>query len=158
MAASERYNTSTDTPRSLCIVPVPSSPQSVKKRGRLHMLPLARHLVERLNVRFLHDEFPLSAHVCTCLSMDKHVHKSVTRSTKKSRSQRLNKGLLITASHELNHSQVILIDDIITTGSTVRACVRILRAQGAHIVAVCALADADKSNTEHADIEGNTDA
>lgn len=127
---------------SLCVVPVPSSMKSLRKRGRNHIFPLAQAVSQELNQDFSQSGYDVRAHVCPCLSMSKKVRKSVQNSSKAERSMRLNHGLVMKkCDHQSRYA--VLVDDIVTTGSTVRSCARVLKDNGKNLVAAYTLADAD---------------
>ncbi|TCD54608.1 ComF family protein [Alloscardovia theropitheci] len=126
----------------LCIVPVPSSPSSIRHRRRAHMIPIAREVARRINTSFSEGTTHCSAHVCPILSIDKRVHKAVTASGKQNRLRRLDRRLQIKPCTHGESSYVILMDDIVTTGATLRSCVRMLRLHGKEVIACCALCDA----------------
>ncbi|WP_418968708.1 ComF family protein [Alloscardovia omnicolens] len=114
------------------------------------MYSLARRVSKTLNTYAKIQGDKWSTHVCSALTMKAHVHKAVTASARGQRMHRLDEGLRLTANHSMNNASVIVLDDIVTTGSTMRACVRFLRAQGANIYAVCCLADVrDNDGEEH---------
>lgn len=56
-----------------------------------------------------------------------------------SRAERLSREAPFVVTHELEGERVILLDDVITTGSTIESCARKLRQAGAQVVAAVAL-------------------
>ncbi len=133
----------TNRMRELCVIPVPSSPQSLRRRGRVHMKPLCTYIVRAIN-QYAHVQgLYIHAHVCSSLSIDKRVHKAVTDSGRRARLKRLDKRLALRSCRAGGISrEAILVDDIVTTGATLRSCVRVLRSAGIEIVGAFALADA----------------
>lgn len=129
--------------QQLLIVPVPSSWKSRRMRGRWQTVVLARAVASKLRALGWQAQYkPL-------LGMRGKAAKSLTLSSGNARATRLNGRLRLThqgrvlAEHA--HSspksyQVILIDDIITTGSTIRACCATLQHEGLPVVTACALA------------------
>lgn len=66
--------------------------------------------------------------------------KSVQTSGAAQRSQRLKGHVSVCPSGSLRNTMVILVDDIVTTGATMRSCVETMRKEGATVVTVLALA------------------
>lgn len=54
------------------------------------------------------------------------------------RSQRLKGHVSVCPSVSLHNTMVILVDDIVTTGATMRSCVETMRKEGATVVTVLA--------------------
>lgn len=133
---------------SWCIVPAPSSQSSLRRRGRAHMHNVAQLISRMMNAYSRAYGLAWSAHVCDAVGMTPQVHKAVTANDRHNRLHRLDKGLRLCATHSMAHAQVILIDDIVTTGSTMRACIRFLRSHHAQIVVACCLADVREQNAD----------
>ncbi|MFD0704862.1 ComF family protein [Alloscardovia venturai] len=130
----------------ICVIPVPSSEKSIQQRGRVHILPIACAVCEGLEIYSRQSKTALKSHVCRALTIEKHTKKSVTQSDRRQRSTRLLHSLRLCAPHRMNHHCVILVDDIATTGSTLRACARKLKRHGADVL--CAVVIADSSLEE----------
>ena len=111
----------------LCIVPAPSSPRSVMRRGRRHLVPLARTLTATLRSR------GYEARMCHALNAMRVRGKSVSTRGRAGRLHRLDGGFAVRsrAIPLLRGTRVILLDDIVTTGTTLRHGVSALRQAGA---------------------------
>lgn len=129
------------------LVPVPSSGRSVRARGRPHMTVLS-HAVCRL----LCGEYGYDAVVADVLIVARHGGRSVSLSSAQQRHDRMGDRFRVRGRlhdgclHDMGCRDagvgtVILLDDIITTGSTLRGCADVLAAAGIHVSAAIALAD-----------------
>lgn len=116
-----------DLPTDLsAVVPVPSPSRRLRYRGHNPAALLARPLAQSLGV-------PLR-HVLTCSSQQ--AAKGLTGTQRREAAQRF----WVAAPIE---GHVLLVDDVVTTGSTVSECARRLREAGASRVSVAALARAE---------------
>ena len=115
------------------VVPAPSSLVSMRRRGRRHMMPLARNLAS-----FLQEQTGMCVKACEVLKNTGVTGRSVETRGTAQRSRRL-KGR-ITVRREVKDRMVILVDDIVTSGTTMRRCVDALSLQGAEVVTVLSLA------------------
>lgn len=118
------------------ITPMPSSPASIRKRGRRQCVPLARAITRYLCAAHIHASY--GELLCT-----KHVRtKSVQQSNARARQQRIKNHLQLTrAGQRMDHTvPVILIDDIVTTGSTMRSACQVLQQHGYTVMSALTLA------------------
>lgn len=120
--------------KPVLIVPAPSSRQSVRQRGRRHMMQLAGRLAREL------QRARLSAKVCNALESRGVKRRSVQMRGVAQRSQRLRGHVVVRPGIDLRGVPVVLVDDIITSGTTMRRCVEALQQAGATVVTVLALA------------------
>jgi ComF family protein len=100
------------------IVPVPTASSRIRQRGFDHSAHLARQIAIRLNYQF--------SNALTRLGQ--------TRQVGAERSTRLKQpfgSYLVRYSHMVNGQNILLVDDVVTTGATLRAATRVLRAAGA---------------------------
>ncbi|WP_237564493.1 ComF family protein [Bifidobacterium tibiigranuli] len=125
--------------REILIVPAPSSSRSVRRRGRWHMLPLVRRLARLLR------EGGVNARVAPVLTMRGVARKSVEMRGSSQRAGRIGGHIVMRRGADIEGSLVMLIDDIVTTGSTMRQCVGVLGSSGAIVLTALALAQAGES-------------
>lgn len=111
-----------------CLVHVPTSPEALKERGFDHAADLAKSLSLRLGI----PHFPALAR-----------KPGFRRQSNLSRAQRLlntREAYIIKEGHSLGGLNVLLVDDVLTTGATASTCARALLTAGATKVDVLALA------------------
>lgn len=124
----------------ILIVPVPSSARSIRQRGRWHMLGLAKKLVALLRRR------GMDASVAPVLYMERRAHKAVQSLDPSERAERARDALRCRdvgtrrGAYDIRRRRVVVLDDIVTTGSTMRRCVHLLRARGFTVLTSLALA------------------
>lgn len=118
----------------ILIIPMPSSKKSSRKRGRKHVLPLAKAIASNLKNN------KINARVCCAIQMRKNVsNKSVQTSGIKGRAERTTHAFNVTKSL-VKGKKVIIVDDIVTSGSTMTNCAISLRKSGAEVLTGFALA------------------
>lgn len=120
--------------REILLVPAPSSPASMRRRGRWQMAPLAKRAAKILNDSGMH------AKSCPILRLEGVRGKSVQTSGSLARSQRIQGHVRAVDAIYDESALVFIMDDIVTTGSTMGQCVTALRAAGARYVVGLALA------------------
>jgi len=118
------------------IVPVPSSPRGRLRRGIEPTLVLAQH-VKRSRPRWatigaLRPRYTLP-------NLISPAAKSLTRR------ERLHRPRQLRLTHDIRNRRVIVLDDVITTGSTLEACARVIREGGGEVIAALALAATPRS-------------
>lgn len=120
------------------IVPAPSSPRSRRERGDVPTHLLVRAALADLDV--------LTGRSCVWTPVLRHARR-VGDQARLSRTERArNTDHAFVLARPLARPQVsvgrdvLVVDDVVTTGATVRECVRVLREAGARPVAVVALA------------------
>ncbi|WP_225431740.1 ComF family protein [Bifidobacterium platyrrhinorum] len=116
------------------VVPAPSSARSTRRRGRRHLMPSARALAAWCG------RSGIDARVRRVLANAVDGGKAVETVGARGRAARLGGRIRVRGSAGLAGSRVILVDDIITTGATMRSCVAALDAAGAARVVCLALA------------------
>lgn len=139
--ANTSSNTTTRSRRSsskhsaeILIIPMPSSKKSSRKRGRKHVLPLAKAIASNLKNN------KINARVCCAIQMRKNVsNKSVQTYGIKGRAERTTHAFNVTKSL-VKGKKVIIVDDIVTSGSTMTNCAISLRKSGAEVLTGFALA------------------
>ncbi len=114
-----------DGVREICdtilVVPAPSSIASMRQRGRRHMMPLAKRLSA-----FLRCRTGFRVQVCDALTNKGIKGKSVETKGTEQRAQRLKGHVMVRPGVTLQNKAVILVDDIVTSGATMRRCVKTL--------------------------------
>lgn len=111
------------------VVPVPLSPTGLKNRGFNQALLLARHLSEEKKIPLLMNVLRKIVETPPQVGLSA---KERTANVKKA----------FTCTGEVTGMNVLLIDDVMTTGATVNACAKQLLKAGAKSVSVLTLARA----------------
>ena len=126
---------------AVALVPVPSSLSSIRRRGRWHMEGLARAVGKRLR------DSGIDAIVVPAISLDRRMRRSVEVGGRRGRARRMDGGVSLVESQRdvLRRSArsgacVCVVDDIVTTGETMRRCCRTLREAGVDVDVAMALA------------------
>ena len=101
------------------LVPVPSSKSSQRRRGRSFIVDLTRQISKLVDL-------PIN----DCLQLSRRVsdQSGLTRSERVSNM----KGAFALKSNAIVRGELILIDDVVTTGATLREAARALYSQGFH--------------------------
>ncbi len=111
------------------IIPVPLHPIKLRKRGFNQSLVLARQISKIFSI-------PVDF-----LSLKKTTNtKPQVGLTKYNRKINVRNSFAINDTNTIKGKKVLLIDDVYTTGSTIRECSRTLRKHGAHDIGVLTLA------------------
>jgi len=124
------------------IVPIPSSPRGRIRRGIEPTALLAKHVN-----RFRPQWTILGA------LRPRYTPSSVFSPAAKglSRRERFLRPRQLRLTHDLRRRPVILLDDVVTTGSTLEACARVIREHGAEVVAAVVLAATPRSGRSAVD-------
>ncbi|NMM98253.1 phosphoribosyl transferase [Bifidobacterium sp. DSM 109959] len=122
----------------VAVIPVPSSPASIRRRGRYHTLPLAYAVASALR------SDGINARVSRALVHTAGGRKSVQQISPTQRMQRISGRIVVDACDEAYGAcdKVVLVDDIVTTGATLKECTYALRRQGVNVLGAVVLADA----------------
>jgi ComF family protein len=123
-------------PRRMVVVPVPMHPVKQRQRGFNHAELLARAAIAELRKRDPRRVLQLQT------SLLKRVRVTVSQSglTTHQRRQNLRGAFFAPRPAALSGQDVLLVDDIYTSGATARACSRVLRNAGARSVLVATVA------------------
>lgn len=113
------------------IVPIPLHPARKRKRGYNQSAMFAEGLSERLQIPFT-DE----------LLVRKIKTETQTRKTKLSRWENISGVFDVKVDGALTGKRVLLVDDVITTGSTLEACSKVLIDQGCDQLNIACIAEA----------------
>lgn len=100
------------------VVPVPIHPRRHAERGFHQAEVLARVVAEALSA-------PMEA----ALQRARYT-KPQARLTKQTRLQNVEGAFVLTKETSVRGKKILLVDDVYTTGSTMQACARVLRANG----------------------------
>ena len=98
------------------IIPVPISRQRKGKRGYNQSELLAKEIAKKLKIEYNHD----------CLFKTKNVIEQ-SKLKKEERQNNLQGAYQLVHPEKLKNKKILLVDDIYTTGSTVKECSKILR-------------------------------
>ena len=123
-------------PRRMVVIPVPMHPVKQRQRGFNHAELLARAAIAELRKRDPQRVLQLETNLL------KRVRVTVSQSglTTHQRRQNLRGAFFAPRTAALAGQDVLLIDDIYTSGATARACSRVLRNAGARSVRVATVA------------------
>jgi ComF family protein len=127
-------------PTAMLVIPVPMHPEKQRRRGFNHAELLARAAMAEMRCR--HPQWVL--HLETSLLKRVRVTVSQAGLTTHQRRQNLRGAFFVTHPARLAGRDVLLIDDIYTTGATARACSRVLMTGGAASVRVATVARAQR--------------
>ena len=127
-------------PTRMLVIPVPMHPVKQRQRGFNHAELLARAAMVAMRRR--HPQWEL--HLETSLLKRVRVTVSQAGLTTHQRRQNLRGAFFAPQPVRLAGRDVLLIDDIYTTGATARACSRVLRNAGARSVRVATVARAQR--------------
>ncbi|WP_169925497.1 ComF family protein [Pseudoscardovia suis] len=117
----------------ILVVPVPSSAESKRARGRFQTKTLAKAVAAQLRVCVGEAVY------ADVLDLHGVSSKSVVASGRDDRAVRIRGRVRVKRDADLR-SPVILVDDIVTSGATIRECAEVLHRHGADVVAVFTLA------------------
>lgn len=112
-----------------CIVPVPLHPLRLRERGFNQALELARTTAHCLQIPLLAKGL-------------RRIRYTTPQTRLDTRARQTNPLGAFVLNHSLRGSRIALIDDVMTTASTVSECARILRAGGAADIEVWIIARA----------------
>ena len=131
---AKRQHITTNPHAQVLVVPAPSSPKSMRARGRRHLWPLAKATAAEL----------AAAGVETCAVnalRTGHVRgKAVETRNALGRAARLDGQLEVIDPGLVAGRSVLILDDIVTTGTTMRRCAEAIRGARGNVVGGLALA------------------
>ena len=136
----EAVVSSADALRQMLVIPVPMHPVKQRQRGFNHAELLARAAMAEMRRR--HPQWRL--HLETSLLKRVRVTVSQAGLTSQKRRQNLRGAFFAPRPARLVGQNVLLVDDIYTTGATARACSRVLVNAGAASVRVATVARAQR--------------
>jgi ComF family protein len=134
----------------ILIVPVPLSPAKLKQRGFNQAELTARIAIKLLSTR---DRYVVG----DLLSRIRET-QSQTGLTRHQRRENLRGAFRAKYPEKLSGSEVLLVDDVFTTGTTVSECARVLRRAGATRVWVATVARTLKAELQHVKLEPESES
>lgn len=121
--------TSASGPLPECLIPVPLHPSRLRERGFNQALELARPLS-------LHLHLPLEPHV---VQRQRH---TCPQSELSGESRRRNLRGAFRLTTQISYQHIALVDDVVTTGSTLNELARVFRQAGVKTIQIFAIARA----------------
>lgn len=130
----KRQHANTTPHAQVLVVPAPSSPKSMRARGRRHLWPLAKATAAELAAA--------GVEACAVNALRTgHVRgKAVETRNALGRAARLDGQLEVTDPGLVAGRNVLILDDIVTTGTTMRRCAEAIRGARGNVVGGLALA------------------
>jgi len=98
------------------VIPVPLHPKKRRKRGYNQMTTFAKTLAENLNAVYIYN----------ALLKTKQT-KSQTKQTKEDRFNGIKNVFTTNLEYNLNNKNILIVDDILTTGATLYSCIDTLK-------------------------------
>jgi len=133
------------------VVPVPLHSRKMRQRGFNQSELIAR---AALKLKFAAVRFQLSAGLLErCRET-----KSQIGLSRHQRRENIRGAFVVAKPHEVARREILLVDDVFTTGTTVSECARILRRAGASKVYIATVARTLKAEAQHAMRESETEA
>jgi ComF family protein len=133
----------------ILVVPVPLFVSKNRQRGFNQAELIARAAVKLMSVRF---------HLAPGLLKRRRETQSQIGLSRHQRRENLRGAFVLTKPEEIAGRQVLLIDDVMTTGTTVSECARVLRRAGASKVYVATVARTLKAELQGVRIEPESEA
>ena len=135
----------------IAVVPVPLFPAKLKQRGFNQAELTARIALKLLAER---DRYVVMADVLSRIRET----QSQTGLTRHQRRENLRGAFRVKYPVKISGAEVLLVDDVFTTGTTVSECARILRRAGAARLWVATVARTLKADVQHAKVEPETES
>jgi ComF family protein len=134
---------------NLLVIPVPLHPAKFRQRGFNQSELIARMALKLSPSR---DRYSL----CDTLERTRET-LSQTGLTRHQRRENLRGAFRVKSPEKISGCEILLVDDVFTTGTTVSECARILRRAGAARVWVATVARTLKVDAQHAQFEPDAD-
>lgn len=111
------------------IIPVPLHPKKFRKRGYNQSACFGEGLAEIWKI-------PQLKH-----GLKKIINtKSQTKKSREDRYNNMKSGFVVSNPEEIKDKNILIVDDVVTTGATLEACVNLLLESGAKTVSIAAIA------------------
>lgn len=123
---TSRLDTALDDFQPEMVIPVPSHPQRLRKRGYNQALELARPVAKHLQI-------PLAVNLLS------RAKSTIAQQSLNAAQRQSNLHGAFTLSGKVNGKRILLVDDVMTTTATARECCHILRDGGAKEIHVAVL-------------------
>lgn len=144
-AIAPRLVTAPEAAEKILIVPVPLHKAKSRQRGFNQAELIATAALKCMPAR---DRFRLASHV---LERQRETHSQIGL-TSHQRRENLRGAFKVTRAQEVNAKEILLVDDVYTTGTTVSECARVLRRVGAARVWVATVARTLKLASQYAEM------
>lgn len=109
------------------VIPMPIHPKRLKQRGYNQIMPFAQAISTQLNIPIFDDVIVRQKHL-----------KTQTKKLREARFQSLNNTFVL--NQKLTPGHYLLVDDVLTTGSTLAHCVQLFESQPEIKISVITLA------------------
>lgn len=116
--------------KTIVIIPVPMHATRLRERGGNHAELIARELARLSGTPILAD----------ALVKIRPTHSQVEARSRAERLKNLARSFAVHDVEKIAGKNILLIDDVLTTGATIIECAKVLRAAGAHSVTVLVVA------------------
>lgn len=121
--------------KNIWVIPAPSSAASLRRRGRWQTRVLARAVVDAC-----HDMYSAADVMMVPALVMRHVQGRSVQTHSGQRSQRVAGGVVMRRMPSCRGNDAIIVDDIVTTGATMRQCVETVNSAGLRTITCLALA------------------
>jgi ComF family protein len=133
------------------IVPVPLHPSKLRERGFNQSEMIAR---AALKLKPGGRDWAIQSHILE----RRRPTVSQIGLTRHQRQENMRGAFQVVAAHEISGREVLLVDDVFTTGTTVSECARVLRRAGAARVWVATVARTMKAEAAHVVVRNEPEA
>lgn len=106
--------------QNIFLVPLPMSKERLKERGKNHALLLCDAISEKINIQTL-----------DCLIKTKDTKRQALIKNRSKRLSNVKNSMDMKKGFDVKGKNIVLVDDIITTGATIKEAKRVLRNYGA---------------------------
>jgi len=136
---------------AVLVLPVPLHAEKLRQRGFNQSELIAR---AALKLRSAKDRLTLRAGIL----LRRRPTLSQIGLTRHQRRENLRGAFVVAQREEITGHEILLVDDVFTTGTTVSECARVLRRSGASKVWVATVARTLKADAQHAQWDAETEA